>query len=80
MAHDIGMSGNGGGRGLVHLRLTPAELRVAPGISRGESLAEIARTHGISVKTVRTQLKAVFAKTGTHRQAELAAMMLRGAG
>jgi DNA-binding CsgD family transcriptional regulator len=57
--------------------LTPAEARIALGIAHGDSLATIAKEHGVSVKTARTQLKAVFAKTATHRQAELAALLLK---
>jgi hypothetical protein len=37
----------------------------------------IAKAHGIAVTTAKTQLHAVFKKTGTHRQAELAAMLWR---
>ena len=55
--------------------LTPAETRIAIGISRGKSPAVIAKSHGVAVATVRTQLKSVFAKTRTHRQAELAAFV-----
>ncbi len=58
-------------------RLTAAETRVALGIARGESLAAIAKMYGISVETARTHLKAVFTKTGTHRQAELAVLLGR---
>ena len=56
-------------------KLTPAEARIALGIARGNALSVIAEAHGISVATARTQLKSVFAKTGTHRQAQLAALM-----
>jgi DNA-binding CsgD family transcriptional regulator len=56
-------------------KLTPAEARIAIGIARGNALSVIAKAHGISVSTARTQLKSVFAKTGTHRQAQLAALI-----
>jgi DNA-binding CsgD family transcriptional regulator len=56
-------------------RLTPAEIRIALGIGRGETPAAVAAANGISLQTVRKQLKAVFAKTGTHRQAELAVLL-----
>jgi AraC-like DNA-binding protein len=46
--------------------LTQAEARVALAITRGESLDEIARARGVTVATVRTQLKSVFSKTRTH--------------
>ena len=58
--------------------LTPAEARVAGGVSRGMSLDEIAAAHALSKETVRTQLKAVMSKTGTERQSELA-LLLSGA-
>lgn len=58
-------------------QLTPAEARVALGIARGDALSAIAQTQGIALGTARTQLKAIFAKTGTHRQAQLAALLSR---
>ena len=57
-------------------RLTPAEARIAIGIARGEPLAEIADLHGITVQTARTQLKSVFSKTQTNRQAQLAVLLM----
>jgi DNA-binding CsgD family transcriptional regulator len=57
--------------------LTPAEARVAGGIMKGESVAHIAAAQRLSVATVRTQLLSLFAKTGTHRQAELTELLLR---
>jgi DNA-binding CsgD family transcriptional regulator len=56
--------------------LTPAEAQIALGIADGETLAAIAEARGVSVSTARTQLKSVFAKTGTHRQAELVALLV----
>lgn len=56
--------------------LTPAEAQIALGIAGGETLAAIAKARGASVSTARTQLKCVFAKTGTHRQAELVALLV----
>jgi DNA-binding CsgD family transcriptional regulator len=68
------------GNAVLHsrFRLTPAEARIALGIARGEALRAIAETHGIAVATARTQLKSVFKKTGTHRQAELTALLAVG--
>ena len=54
-------------------QLTPAEARIAQGLANGMSLAEIAREQRAHLQTVRKQLKAVFAKTGTHRQAQCVA-------
>jgi DNA-binding CsgD family transcriptional regulator len=58
----------------VRFHLTEAERRLATCISSGTSLRDSAAQLGISYETARNQLKAVFAKTGTHRQAELVAM------
>jgi DNA-binding CsgD family transcriptional regulator len=58
--------------------LTPAEARVAQAIAGGAQPAEIAKQQGVRIETVRTQMKGVFAKTGTARQAELA-LLLSGA-
>ena len=55
--------------------LTPAEARVARHLAGGSTLVEIATSSGISAATVRSQLKAVFAKTGVSRQAELVGLL-----
>jgi DNA-binding CsgD family transcriptional regulator len=62
--------------------LTAAEARVARSVAEGQTVEVIATSLGLSRETVRTQLKAVLAKTGSGRQAELAAMLagLRIAG
>jgi DNA-binding CsgD family transcriptional regulator len=52
-------------------RLTPAEARLAQALSGGESLAEAASRFAITAATARSQLKAIFAKTGVSRQADL---------
>ena len=56
--------------------LTRAEARLAATLAKGISLEEAAAALSISVHTVRSQLKAVFAKTGVTRQAELVALLL----
>jgi DNA-binding CsgD family transcriptional regulator/PAS domain-containing protein len=56
------------------LGLTPAEARLTARLCEGDDLAAAAYSLGISVHTARTQLKSVFAKTGTSRQAELVAL------
>ena len=58
-------------------RLTPAEARIAYGIAHGETLVTIAALHGIAMSTAKTHLQGVFIKTGTHRQAELVALLAR---
>ena len=62
-------------------RLTPTEARIAHALAHGKSIAEIASAHRASRETVRKQLKTVFAKTGTNRQAQCVSVLLRsGAG
>lgn len=57
--------------------LSPAEARLASVIARGTPPPQAGKELGIAIETVRTQLKAVFAKTETHRQAELVALLSR---
>jgi DNA-binding CsgD family transcriptional regulator len=57
--------------------LTPAESRLAGLIADGVGIDEAAAILGIGRETVRTQLKAAFAKTGTRSQAALAALAAR---
>jgi DNA-binding CsgD family transcriptional regulator len=59
--------------------LTPAEVRVTKAICQGRQLTDYAKSSGISIQTVRTVLKRVFAKTGTHSQSQLISMIMRGA-
>ena len=58
-------------------RLTPSEAKVACIIARGTPPDIAARELKISRETARNQLKAVFAKTDTHRQSELVALLLQ---
>lgn len=61
---------------LVQLyRLTPAEAKLAAALAAGKTVAAYAEEAGLTAQTVRSYLKAVFAKTGTHRQAELVATL-----
>lgn len=55
--------------------LTPAEAKVASLLTEGQSVTDIARSQMVSSNTVRMHLKAVFEKTGVHRQAELVSLM-----
>ncbi|MDE2380534.1 MAG: helix-turn-helix transcriptional regulator [Bradyrhizobium sp.] len=57
--------------------LTEAEARLAARLGSGQALDEIAHELRLSKETVRAQLKSVFAKTNTHRQSELAALLSR---
>lgn len=56
--------------------LTPAERRLADELCAGRSLRASADKLGVAYDTARNQLKAIFAKTGTRRQAELVARLL----
>jgi DNA-binding CsgD family transcriptional regulator len=56
--------------------LTPAEARVASLLVAGKSVKQVATDLAVSSSTVRTQLKNVFAKTGTHRQADLVRVLM----
>ncbi len=62
----------------IYYGLTPAEARLAAQLANGGSLEEAAGYLNITTHTARTQLKAVFAKTGARRQSELVAMLLQG--
>jgi DNA-binding CsgD family transcriptional regulator len=58
-------------------RLTPSEAKLACIIARGAPPYIAARELKISRETARNQLKSVFAKTDTHRQSELVALLLQ---
>jgi DNA-binding CsgD family transcriptional regulator len=51
--------------------LTLAETRIAMALCQGDTPTDIAQRQGVSVNTVRTHLRAIFAKTGTTRQTDL---------
>jgi DNA-binding CsgD family transcriptional regulator len=55
--------------------LTPREARIAELIGGGRSVATVARQLGVQANTVRVHLKAVFAKTGAQRQADLVGLL-----
>lgn len=57
--------------------VTAAEARLARLIASGVSPEQAAERIGVARETVRNQLKAIFAKTGTHRQSELVALLSR---
>jgi DNA-binding CsgD family transcriptional regulator len=59
------------------LGLTPAEAKLAAKLASGSGIEGAAASLGLSRETVRTQLKAVFGKTNTRRQAELVALVAR---
>lgn len=65
---------------IEHLfNLTPAEARLAQLLAEGHSVDEAAMQLGVSKHTTRSQLQAIFNKTGTNRQGELVRMLLSSA-
>ena len=57
--------------------LSPAEIRLAQHLARGESLEEIAPRVGVKISTARSQLASIFTKTGVKRQPKLVALLSR---
>ena len=57
--------------------LTPAESRLTTAMMSGDDLREVSGALGISYHTARAQVKSVFSKTGTRRQAELVRLLLK---
>jgi len=58
-------------------QLTPSEAALALRLARGESLADAASGLTIAYNTARSHLRAIFAKTGTHRQGQVVALLRR---
>ncbi|SDB20437.1 helix-turn-helix transcriptional regulator [Bauldia litoralis] len=61
----------------VAFGLTAAEAKLAAQLAAGTGIDTAAASLGVGRETARTQLKAIFAKTNTRRQAELAALVVR---
>jgi len=59
-------------------KLTTAEARLVRGLVDGLNIEAIANKYNVSKNTLRSQLKVIFEKTGTHRQAELVRLVLTG--
>ena len=59
-----------------HFGLTPSEARLALHLVTGETLRSAAAKLHISYETARTQLKRIFSKTGTCRQAEVVVVIV----
>lgn len=70
---DIGML-----RQVFHLSV--AEARLAEQLVAGLTPKGAAQTSGVTISTIRTQLRSLFAKTGCSRQSELVKLALRMAG
>ncbi len=56
--------------------ITPAEARLARELLGGDGLAEIGPRLGLSNNTLKKQLQSLFAKTETHRQADLVRLLM----
>ncbi len=56
---------------------THTEAAVAASLASGHSVARIAAYRGVSTATVRSHVKAILLKTGTHRLAEAVALIVR---
>lgn len=52
-------------------RLSAAEAILAEALAQGQTVEGVAEARQVALSTVRTQVRAVFAKTGTSRQTEL---------
>jgi DNA-binding CsgD family transcriptional regulator len=61
-------------------QLTRAEAALALRLAEGESLADAAAALDIAYNTARSHLRAIFAKSGTHRQVQLVALLRSLAG
>lgn len=55
--------------------LTGAECALAQELLSGAAMKQIAIRLGLSPNTIKTQLEGIFAKTGTHRQAQLVKLL-----
>lgn len=51
--------------------LTKSEIRALKGIIYGKTMKVIAKESGVSHETIRSQVKSVYAKTGSHSQSDL---------
>ncbi len=58
--------------------LTAAESRVATALAMSKTIEDIAADYAVTEATVRTQLRSIFSKTDTGRQAELVRVVLTG--
>ena len=55
--------------------LSPAEIRAVNELLAGRTIDDLAAKFGLSRETIRSQMKAAFAKTGTARQSDLANLL-----
>lgn len=62
---------------ILQYQLTKTEADLALHLYEGGTLASYCETHFVTLNTARTQLKAIFRKTGVRRQGELVAVLNR---
>lgn len=58
--------------------MTPAEAGVAIALVNGQSPSQISEHHGVSVDTVRSQLKSIYHKMGVKKQQDVIRILLSG--
>lgn len=75
--HEIGTTNAAAKDTREQFRLTGREAELAAQLASGRGIADAAAALGMSVSTARQHVKSIFAKTGTHRQAELVALLAR---
>jgi DNA-binding CsgD family transcriptional regulator len=61
----------------VRFGLTTAEAEIAQAIANGAGLQAVATARGVSIQTVRSQMKAIFRKVGVKSQVQLVSLVLR---
>lgn len=58
--------------------MTPTEASVAMGLVNGLSTMQISEQHGVSVETIRSQLKSIYLKMGVNKQQDVIRTLLSG--
>lgn len=74
------LHGPAAGRLQVLFHLTPREAELATLLVNGLTLSQAAERMHLRTETVRSRLKDIFAKTGTHRQADLVRLAISALG
>lgn len=58
-------------------KLSTAQAEIAIALGSGANINEVARERGVKRNTLRSQLASIMERTGTHRQAELVALIAK---
>ncbi len=72
---DLRLSANLRSLASLH-RLTPSETQVLRGLVAGATIDRLAASRGVGRETIRSQLRAIFQKTGCCRQSDLVRLVL----